>query len=183
MNTTALDYEGLLKLLPRLNRFPDATGETTLTPAEAAEIRALGFWAGPGKWNIPFVPFEFVRHTVFEWAARQPREDSGGAVPQKGTIERDDVEQPRQVSGAEGLSRLGQRMIRAVGKAGGRIRKRHLQKKFWRAHAKEFRRSLSEVVQAGFLRMEGQSFVLLEAMTSPKPNLGERTHTQKVGGN
>lgn len=188
MNTAAPDYEGLLKLLPRLRRFPDATGETAITPAEAVEIQELGFPAEAGKWNIPFIPFEFVRDSPFEWASRQPQtvpidgqgKDLRSAIPQGGTNGRQDVEQRRQVSGTEGRCWLEQRMIRAIEKAGGRMLKRCLQKKFWRTRADEFRRALSAAVQAGFLRIEGQSVVLLGAVTASQlqdvPHSVARTH-------
>jgi len=154
--STTPDYEGLLKLLPRLKRFPDATGETSLTPAEATKIRSLGFRAEPGKWNIPFVPFGFVRDSPFEWASQQP--------PPIGVTQPDwpgrDVEQPWQVSLAEELPDLQRRMLRAVEKAGSRISKRRLQQKFWRASAEEFNAGLSELIHRGFLRREGKLILL-----------------------
>jgi hypothetical protein len=75
----APDYEGLLKLLPRLRQFPDATGQTSLVAAEATEIRSLGFWAEAGPWRVPALPPELTRDTMFEslsadWGA--PRTDS-----------------------------------------------------------------------------------------------------------
>lgn len=66
MTTASPDYENLLRLLFRLKRFPDDIGETTLTPAEAMEIRALGFRADPGRWKVPALPPDLTRDTSFE---------------------------------------------------------------------------------------------------------------------
>lgn len=168
MGTSTPDYEGLLKLFPRLTRFPDATGETTLTSAEAAEIRALGFQAEAGEWNIPFIPFQFVRDTPFDWASQLPHtgshdaqdRDLRGTATQSRAIVRDDVTQSQQASGQEGPSRLGQRMIRAAKRAGGRIPKRRLQQKLWRTTAKEFNDGLSELIHTGSLKVEGKIILL-----------------------
>jgi hypothetical protein len=113
------DYERLLKLLPRLNRFPDAIAETTLTSEEAGKIRALGFHAEAGRWKIPWIPFEVVRDGPFEWASHQTvavdvqAQDSEAAIP-RDTPGQDDVEQRQQASTIEGLPKLHQRMLRAV---------------------------------------------------------------------
>jgi hypothetical protein len=50
------DYAILVKLLLVLRRLPDATGETTLTPEEAAKVRSLGFAAESGRWKCPPLP-------------------------------------------------------------------------------------------------------------------------------
>ena len=165
MSTTAPNYEGLLKLLPCLRKFPDAIGETTLTPAEAAEVCALGFRAAAGKWNIPFIPFRFVRDTPFEWVSQlahtgsddPQNRDLRGTVTQSRAIVRDDVTQPQQPSVTELLQ---QKMLRAVEKAAGRIPKRHLQQKFWRTNAKEFNTGLTKLIHGGLLRVEGKLILL-----------------------
>ena len=55
------DYSNLVRLLPVLRRLPDATGETTLTPEEAAKIRSLGFTAESGRWQCPPLPPQLTR--------------------------------------------------------------------------------------------------------------------------
>lgn len=55
------DYTSLVKLLPVLRRLPDATGETTVTPEEAAKIRSFGFTAASGKWKCPPLPPQLTR--------------------------------------------------------------------------------------------------------------------------
>lgn len=50
------DYAALVKLVPVLRRLPDATGETTLMPEEAARIRSFGFTAESGRWKCPPLP-------------------------------------------------------------------------------------------------------------------------------
>ncbi len=55
------DYATLVKLLLVLRRLPDATGETTLSPEEAAAIRSLGFTAESGRWKCPPLPPQLIR--------------------------------------------------------------------------------------------------------------------------
>jgi hypothetical protein len=55
------DYAALVNLLPVFRRLPDATGETTLTPEEAAKIRSFGFAAESGRWKCPPLPPELTR--------------------------------------------------------------------------------------------------------------------------
>jgi len=55
------DYATLVKLLPILRRLPDAIGETTLTPEEAAKIRSFGFAANSGRWKCPPLPPPLTR--------------------------------------------------------------------------------------------------------------------------
>src|SRR6266852_5301260 len=57
----APNYATLVKLLPVLHRLPDATGETTLTPEEAAKIRSFGFTAESGRWKCPPLPPQLTR--------------------------------------------------------------------------------------------------------------------------
>ena len=55
------NYALLVKLLPLLRRLPDATGETTLTPEEAAQINSFGFVAESGEWKCPPLPPQLTR--------------------------------------------------------------------------------------------------------------------------
>jgi hypothetical protein len=84
------DYEGLLKLLPRLNRFPDAIGETTLTLEEAEKIRRLGFAADAGPWRVPALPPELTRDTMSETlsAGWKDRTDAPNILRSAGNPER-----------------------------------------------------------------------------------------------
>src|SRR5713226_9706383 len=79
------DYATLVKLLPLLRRLPDATGETTLTPEEAAKIRSFGFTTEVGRWKVPPVPPELVRdsplleHLSIGWNPAQAEATPNGA--------------------------------------------------------------------------------------------------------
>lgn len=55
------DYADLIRLLFQLRIFPDATGETTLTSEEAANISSLGFSAEAGRWKCPPLPPNLTR--------------------------------------------------------------------------------------------------------------------------
>jgi hypothetical protein len=67
------------KLLPRLKRFTDATGGTTLTPAEAGEVRALGFPAEAAMAEHPLHSF-WVRQSVIRPEFESPKRAKSNTV-------------------------------------------------------------------------------------------------------
>lgn len=75
--SSAPDYAALLKLLPVLRNWVDATGEVTLTDEEAERVRSLGFTdARAGRYRFRPFPYELVADTLFEflsigWDSRQ----------------------------------------------------------------------------------------------------------------
>ncbi len=101
------DYATLVKLLLVLRRLPDATGETTLSPEEAAAIRSLGFTAESGRWKCPPLPPQLTRdNPLLEplsvgWGERTPLQ----AIPKN--------------EGAQEIRAANQR------KGGARVSRRH----------------------------------------------------------
>lgn len=57
----APNFVRLIPTLHSLRRFPDAVGQTVITAAEAASIRACGFEAQAGRWRCPKLPADLVR--------------------------------------------------------------------------------------------------------------------------
>ena len=175
MSTTAPNYEGLLKLLYRLKRFPDAIGVTTLMPAEAMEIRALGFRADPGRWKVPALPPDLTRDTSFEgWSTGwftlrsepQPISASVENQARQARIPSCDTSHPDIVTPSrETKEQRLMRSMRGAVKRRGRIKLRRLQQLMGRHSACLFRRVLEQLIVNRTMRLEDGCVVLAQSVT------------------
>ena len=151
------DYERLVELLVRLRRTPDGLGDSLLTEDEASRIRGLGFRAAAGPWRVPPLPHRLVAGGLFEsladcWREQENREylNAGGATsePCEGEIQVPDYPARKLHPVEESPSSDDEvRILAAVRRNGCCVRKRVLQKLFWRMRANRFNAALESLIQ------------------------------------
>lgn len=148
------DYPALVEVLLNLHQLPDWAGETTLTSTEAAKIRACGLTARAGRpWRCPLLPREYAGRYP---ALRHLCDDIDPAMrPVVWHPKRAPVIPP--VAPIEPLSKIDRRFLALVHKAPERrIRKYVLQRKLWRFQARFFNHTLSRLIAAGWLALQGR---------------------------
>jgi hypothetical protein len=183
--TTQPDYPGLVRLLPTLHHLVDASGMVTLEPPEAESVNRLGFPAQPGPWRVPPLPTDLVDgNPLLEplgddqdpfWHPRQSESVPGHRVE---TVEQGQVKSvglaaippPQTPDGAPESSEIrnpawnkeGAAILVAIGRAGGSIERRKLQKKLWRIRAERFNGAIHRLATEGLIKLDGNLLILCE---------------------
>jgi hypothetical protein len=144
---TPPDYKALVDVLARLFQIPDGLGETILLPEEAAAIRKCGFKARAGcTWRCPVLPDELVRlNPLLRHLsdAIHPLNRPAGWKPKRA------AEAPYNSPGYA-ITKYENRLYKTLFKAPGQcLRKRELQHRNWRMHARFFNCVLGGLIQRG----------------------------------
>ena len=160
------DFQGLVELLLRLRQIPDGLGDSRLTENEAARIRTLGFRAAAGPWRVPPLPHRLVAGGLFEsladrWREQENREylNDGGATSEPCEVEIQlpdyparklhPVEEPR-------WSDDEVRVLAALRRNGGCLKRRILQRRHWRMKANRFNAALESLTQRRIVLLDRQ---------------------------
>ena len=151
---SAPNYEALVEVLTGLYQIPDGLGETFLNKEEATAIRKCGFVARANTiWRCPILPRALV-----EWNPLL-RHLSDGIHP----LDRPAGWKPKRAAAAPyncvgyAITKYENRLYRTLLDAPGQcLRKRELQHKNWRMHARFFNHVLNSLIQRGsFTVVEG----------------------------
>ena len=167
------DYASLVEFLVWLTRVPDGLGETNLSEKEAGRIRALGFRAAAGPWRVPDVPHELVVGGLFESCSDLWRKHNGpGCQPENGfggsdgepnaTSDPCVIEIELPVSPARKGNQAEEprwsddeaRVLAALRRHEGYLKRRILQQRLWRMHAAKFNAALESLTQRKILSLD-----------------------------
>lgn len=141
------NYEALVEVLSRLYFLPDGLGETLLNREEAAAIRKCGFVARAGtRWRCPELPHALVDYNPLLAHL------SNGIHPLNrpaGWKRKRAAAAPYNVAGYA-ITKYENRLRKTLFKAPGHcLRKRELQHRNWRMHARFFNCVLRGLIQRG----------------------------------
>ena len=160
------DFQKLVEFLVRLTRVPDGLGDTRLTEDEAARIRELGFPAEAGPWRVPPLPHRLVAGGLFEsladrWREQENREylngDAATSEPCEVEIQLPDYPARKLHQVEESPSTDDEiRILTSVRRHGDCVKKRVLQKLFWRMRASRFNAALESLTQRRVVLLDRQ---------------------------